>query len=98
MLTSRAFYKGLDDHANKLYDLLKKGNISVTDALVVKKIGVVPYFRNAKFEVERVLAKAGFFVWSENSDVLVYRKDHYPIQVLKDRVLLLGQTTPDWDE
>jgi len=95
---ARAFTtpQSLKEAASRLFKKLKLEGLPVNQPVEVKKVAVLGYTQWLPHEVLRILRKLEFSPWSRNSSIWVHKGSHYPIQVLEDRVILLGETVPDW--
>ncbi|QDH83610.1 SprT-like domain-containing protein [Achromobacter phage Motura] len=95
---ARAFSsnQNLQQSAASLQRRLKLGGLPVMDPVQVKTLAVLGYTQWLPHEVTRILKKLDFSPWSRNPAIWVHNGNHYPIQVLDDRVILMGETVPDW--
>ena len=97
-LIARSIDDNLEQYALNLSDLLKKHGIFIEPPMLDGQVAAIPYTRNVRYEVERALTKSGFHPWTLNRQVMVYRNTDYPVELTKDRVILLGQSVPNWKQ
>ena len=95
-ILARSIDENLEQYAENLSTLLKRHGIFVEQPIYNGQVAAVPYTRNVRYEVERALYKAGFNHWLLNRQLYVYHNTDFPIELTKDRVILWGQSVPNW--